>query len=85
MLKVYITCVSILDQNLNHWDFVYLCMKLKERRVLNEFNTVLVMSQECVWHLASYMYMYSMQQRRKCVFIVSGWILIFHFFLYFCQ
>jgi len=26
---------SILDQNLDHGDFVYICMKLKEWRVLN--------------------------------------------------
>jgi len=26
---------STLDQNLNHGDFVYICMKLKEWRVLN--------------------------------------------------
>jgi len=27
--------LSILDQNLYHGDFVYICMKLKEWRVLN--------------------------------------------------
>jgi len=27
--------LSILDQHLDHGDFVYICMKLKEWRVLN--------------------------------------------------
>jgi len=31
----FLGILSIWDQNLNHWDFVYICIKLKEWRVSN--------------------------------------------------
>jgi len=37
MLKVIL---SLLDQNLDHGDFVYECMKLKEWRVLNRHTVM---------------------------------------------
>jgi len=36
--KIYVKLkgiLSILDQNLDHSDFVHICMKLKELRILN--------------------------------------------------
>jgi len=39
---------SILDPNLDHGDFVYICMKLKEWRILNGHE---VLFDTCIMHL----------------------------------